>query len=518
MRPFEGETKIMQTAPLSLALRPAVSAVALVVALAGLAASPVPSLAAAPLPPARAQAVALITPTPATPTNGFADLVEAVRPAVVSVYVQGTEPDAESNYFQNLPPNSPLRRFFQQFGEQFGQQQPPQRFEAAGSGFAISADGYFVTNNHVVENANDVTVVFDDGTQKPARIVGTDDRTDLAVLKVDGLTDQPFVKFAETSPRVGDWVIAMGNPFGLGGTVTQGVVSAKGRDIGGSGYGDFLQIDAAVNRGNSGGPTFNMQGEVVGVNAEIYSPNGGSVGIAFDIPANVVQNVTSQLIKTGTVTRAFLGVQIQDITPDIANSLGMQAAHGALVAAVNSGTPADKAGIKSGDVVTAVNGAEIKDALDLSRTISDMAPGTSVQITLLRDGREQTVTAELQKMPAQSEQQQQGSNNQPAPAQPTPGPVAEALGLTVVPNSGGPGVLIQDVAPNSPADDKGLAVGDTILEVNNQQIASADQFENAIKSVEASGRQTALVKIERNGQVRFVGLPVKGGSTAPGSK
>ena len=305
-------------------------------------------------------AAQIITPTPVG-TTGFADLVDAVKPAVVSIVVEGREKSTQlqndGNQFDprlpDLPDDNPLKKFFDQFGKGGGngrgngpQGNMPQgqKYVAAGSGFVISADGYIVTNNHVVENATKVTVTFDNGTQKSAKIVGTDSRTDLAVVKVDGDTSMPFVKFAPDDVRVGDWVVAVGNPFGLGGTVTAGIVSARGRDVAGSAYGDFLQIDAAINMGNSGGPAFNLKGEVVGVNTEIFSPNGGNVGIAFAIPAKTVEQITASLIKTGTVTRGFLGVSIQDVTRDIADSVGLKDPKGALITQLNSDSPGGKAG------------------------------------------------------------------------------------------------------------------------------------------------------------------------------
>jgi serine protease Do len=306
-------------------------------------------------------AAQIVVPEAVQPQAGFADLVEAVKPAVVSILVEAEEsPRAmqrgggrEFNFdFPDLPEGHPFRDFFDQFGDQFGQQGPrggqepsPRQFMAAGSGFVISADGYIVTNNHVVENATKVTVVFDDGTEQEAEIVGTDERTDLAVVKIEG-TDLPFVNFETESSRVGDWVVAVGNPFGLGGTVTVGVISGSGRNIGGSNYGDFLQIDAAVNTGNSGGPAFNTKGEVVGVNTAIYSPNGGNVGIAFAIPAATVKGIVQQLIEDGSVTRGYLGVGIQDVNRDIADGAGLAEAKGAIVSNVAEDGPAGPAGVK----------------------------------------------------------------------------------------------------------------------------------------------------------------------------
>jgi serine protease Do len=317
------------------------------------------------------------------------------------------------------------------------------------------------------------------------------------VLKVDGLTDQPYVKFAETPPKVGDWVMAIGNPFGLGWTVTHGIVSAEGRDIGGSSYGDFLQIDAAVNRGNSGGPTFNLKGEVVGVNTEIYSPNGGSVGIAFDIPASIVKQITDQLIKSGTVTRGALGVEIQDLTPDIADSLGLSNTHGAVVTRPMADSPAAKAGVQSGDVITAVNGQQITDALDLSRTIASKAPGTSVDLTISRDGKEMHISVTLETL--------KGGDHQVIPSS---GPTQSTLGFTLQSNDNGPGVVVESVDPNGIAATHVFRPGDIILEVNHHKVSNGDDVDAQLSAVESSGRHAVLLKVQRNDQVRFVGLPL----------
>lgn len=473
---------------------------------------------------------AQITVPAVTNAPNFADLVEAVKPAVVSIIVEGDEKNTGQNLrrggrqfnfqFPDLPDDHPFKDFLDQFGQQFGPggapggnndnaPQPPRKFMAAGSGFLISADGYIVTNNHVVENADKVTVVFDNGDEVSAKVVGTDAKTDLAVVKIDGKTDLPFVKLAEDEVRVGEWVVAVGNPFGLGGTVTAGIVSARGRDIAGSAYGDFLQIDAAVNTGNSGGPDFNTKGEVVGVNTAIFSPNGGNVGIAFAIPASVVKQVTSQLIDSGTVTRGFLGVGIQDVSKDIADSVGLSAGRGALVTEPTKDSPADKAGIKSGDVITKIDGKEINNALDLSRTIAGKNPGTAVDVTVWRDGKEQQISVTLGKLDeAKVAQNDQKPVQDDQPAQ----PASTSVGITVVPNAEGPGLLIQDIDPNSAAAEKGFAVGDTILQVNNQDVASVDDFEKAVQSVKDAGRHTALFKALRDGQTRFIALPLDGSS------
>ena len=478
--------------------------------------------ASAPQATAQVQPAAQIQVPEVTTQPSFADLVEAVKPAVVSIVVETDGGNArqlggggrEFNFqFPDLPDDHPFKDFFEQFGDQFGQpdgqrptpRAPMRRMMATGSGFIISADGYIVTNNHVVDEATKVTVIFEDGDEREATIVGTDERTDLAVVKIDGVDDLPFVTLADDEVRVGDWVVAVGNPFGLGGTVTAGIVSARGRDIAGSAYGDFLQIDAAVNTGNSGGPAFNLKGEVVGVNTAIFSPNGGSVGIAFAIPANVVKQVTGQLIESGSVTRGFLGVGIQDVTRDIADGVGLDRARGALVTEPSAGGPAEKAGIKSGDVIVAVDGDEIDDALDLSRTIASKDPGTAVEVTLWRDGAEQTVSVTLDTL---SEEELAAAPEQPVQPEEPAAPTPSSVGITLVPNSGGEGLLIQDIDPESIAAEKGFLVGDTILSVDNKPVATADEFEAAIAGVKDSGRGTALIKAQRDGNTRFVGLPL----------
>lgn len=446
--------------------------------------------------------------------QGFADLVDAVKPAVVSILVEAEEPartvqrgrDFEFN-FPDLPEGHPFRDFFDQFGGPGGPrgqgEAQPRQFMAAGSGFIISADGYVVTNNHVVQDATKVTVVFEDGSEQVAKIVGTDERTDLAVIKIEG-QDLPFVTFEETPSRVGDWVVAVGNPFGLGGTVTVGVISGAGRNIGGSNYGDFLQIDAAVNTGNSGGPAFNTNGEVVGVNTAIYSPNGGNVGIAFAIPAHTVKQIVNQLIDSGTVTRGYLGVSIQDVTKDIADSVGLANARGAIVREPAADGPAGDAGVKSGDIITAVDGDQIDDALDLSRTIAGKAPGSAVELTIWRDGAETKLSVTL------TELKPEAVETPDAPVPPADVPEStSSMGMTLVPNGDGSGgLLVQDVAPDSAAAQRGLSVGDVVLEVDNKPITSIGDFEAAIAGVESKGLDTALVKVARNGEARFIGLPL----------
>ncbi|MEQ9638362.1 MAG: Do family serine endopeptidase [Devosia marina] len=469
---------------------------------------------------AQMQNAAQIVVPQAQVQQGFADLVEAVKPAVVSILVEAEAPGRtvqrggrDFNFefnFPDLPEDHPFRDFFDQFGGPNGPGAPggqsaPRRFMAAGSGFIISDDGYVVTNNHVVEDATKVTVVFEDGSEQVAEIVGTDERTDLAVLKIEG-EDLPFVTFEnDLEPsRVGDWVVAVGNPFGLGGTVTVGVISGAGRDIGGSNYGDFLQIDAAVNTGNSGGPAFNVNGEVVGVNTAIYSPTGGNVGIAFAIPSRTVKLIVDQLIEDGTVTRGYLGVSIQDVSRDIADSVGLPDARGAIVREPTEDGPAGAAGVESGDIIIEVDGERIDDALDLSRTIASKAPDSTVELTIWRDGAETTISVQLQQLDETAAE----TPEQPTPPEALP-QAATALGMTLVPNGDGSGgLLIQDVDGDSAAAQRGFATGDVILEVDNKPVAEPGDFDAAVQAVRDRGLNTVLIKIARDGEARFVGLPI----------
>ncbi|WP_338722984.1 Do family serine endopeptidase [Devosia sp. XK-2] len=468
---------------------------------------------------AQMQNAAQIVVPQASVQQGFADLVDAVKPAVVSILVEAESPSRtiqrggrDFNFefnFPDLPEDHPFRDFFDQFGGPNGPGAPggqnaPRHFMAAGSGFIISQDGYIVTNNHVVEDATKVTVVFEDGSEQVAEIVGTDQRTDLAVLKIEG-QDLPFVTFENEPSRVGDWVVAVGNPFGLGGTVTVGVISGAGRDIGGSNYGDFLQIDAAVNTGNSGGPAFNTNGEVVGVNTAIYSPNGGNVGIAFAIPAHTVKQIVDQLINDGTVTRGYLGVSIQDVSKDIADSVGLSNARGAIVREPTEDGPAGAAGVKSGDIILKVDGEQIDDALDLSRTIASKAPDSTVDLTIWRDGAETSIQVQLQQL---DEAAVAATPDQPVPPQALP-EAATALGMTLVPNGDGSGgLLVQNVDGDSAAAQRGFATGDVILEVDNKPVAEPADFDAAVQAVQDRGLNTVLIKVARDGEARFVGLPI----------
>jgi serine protease Do len=440
---------------------------------------------------------------------------------VISVRVKlsgAAEPALNRDDEQQIPaqPGSPLDRFFRQFGDQFGQQfgrqfgpNAPRSHETItgeGSGFFISADGYAVTNNHVVDHAKSVQVTTDDGIVYTAKVVGTDAKTDLAVIKIDGGNDFPYVKFTDHAAQVGDWVVAVGNPFGLGGTVTAGIVSARGRDIGAGPYDDYVQIDAPINKGNSGGPAFDVSGNVIGVNTAIFSPSGGSVGIGFDIPADTAKLVVAQLKDKGHVTRGWLGVQIQPVTSDIADSLGLKKAAGAMVDEPQSGSPAAKAGIKSGDVITAVNGVQVKDARELARTIGMMAPDSSVKLDIVRNGEPRTITATLAEVP--NEQQAKADSDS---AQPTSG--VPHLGLQVAPASevsgaGEKGVVVTAVDPDGPAAEQGILTGNVILEVGGKAVAGADDVRNALREAKSQGKHQVLMRLKMGEATRFVALPL----------
>ncbi len=483
------------------------------------------------VPIARSFAAPVEVNAPQVPS--FANVVDAVSPAVVSVRVKSNvEPvsDDSSGFsfggrgLDQLPDDHPLKRFFKEFGgpganedkrgpNRHREGKGPLRPVAQGSGFFISEDGYIVTNNHVVDDGSAYTVVLNDGTEYDAKLIGRDSRTDLAVLKVDVNRKFTYVQFADDSKiRVGDWVVAVGNPFGLGGTVTSGIVSARGRDIGSGPYDDYLQIDAAVNRGNSGGPAFNLNGEVVGINTAIFSPSGGNVGIAFAIPASVAKDVVQDLIKDGKVERGWLGVQIQPVSKDIAESLGLSEAKGALVVAPQAGSPGDKAGIKQGDIITAVNGDPIKDARELSRRIGALAPNTKVELSLWRNGKSQSVSVTLGDLASDDASAgAKGQNDNDRGGQSSSEKALSSLGLTVAPAEDGNGLAITDVDPDSDAATRGLKAGEKITSVNNQQVASAADVEKVISQAKKDGRTKALFQIETEQGSRFIALDIDQG-------
>ncbi len=446
----------------------------------------------------------------------FADVVDKVRPAVVSVRVK--TPAGEDVAAQGIDPfeefdgdNGPMDRFFRQFRNDDGKgdgnrQFPGQRSPFAmslGSGFIISEDGYVVTNDHVVGKGQSLTVILDDGTEYEAKAVGVDNKTDLALLKINN-PDRKFtyVKFAEDPVRVGDWVVAVGNPFGLGGTVTAGIISASGRDIGSGPYDDFIQIDAAVNRGNSGGPAFNLNGEVIGVNTAIFSPSGGNVGIAFAIPASAAERVIADLKDDGVVVRGWLGVQIQSVTPELAEGLNLDQAKGSLVSEAQADSPAAAAGLKSGDTILAVEGKEVDGPRDLAAMIAEYDPGTKVKVTYWRDGASHDVDVTLGTLPGEQEVAALDKSEQAAP-------VASPLddfGMAVAPSEDNTGVMVTDVDPNGQAAERGLQPGDVILSVGDDLVASPADVEKMVENAKEGGMKAVLLRVKSGDQTRFVAL------------
>jgi serine protease Do len=462
--------------------------------------------------------------------QSFAPLVKKVLPAVVNISVTqkaGAEEMAEEpGQFPQSPfqgfPNSPfdemLRRFFDQQnpggeGQGFPQlpQGQPQRI-ALGSGFIVDPSGYVVTNNHVVGDAGKVEVILQDKTKYTAKIVGRDPKTDLAVLKIKANKPLPYVTFGDSSAaQVGDWVMAVGNPFGLGGTVTTGIISARGRDINEGPYDDFLQIDAPINRGNSGGPTFNLEGQVIGINTAIYSPNGGSVGIGFAVPSNAAKTIVAQLEQRGKIIRGWLGVQIQEVTPPIAASLGLKSDHGALVAVVTPDGPAARAGLQQGDVVLSFDGKDVDQLHDLPRLVAGAAPGRDATVTVWRDGHKTDLVAKLGEMPDSTKVASAAAGQDEEGAQ------AAALGMHFAPltqhlrqelhvGKGVDGVVVTGVDNGSAADEVGLTTGDVIVSIDQQPVHSPVDAAAKLHAAAHSAKKSALLLLNRHGVTQYVGV------------
>jgi serine protease Do len=457
--------------------------------------------------PARAESSA--TAFNRAPAEGFGDLVEKVMPAVVSVETKVVETAAGEGVegqprmqIPELPQNSPFRQFFDQFPQGKPAPAPRRGGMAQGSGFIITADGYVVTNNHVVDGAEEVTVRVNGDKEYKARIIGTDPKTDLALLKIDSAEAFTFVPFATKEPRVGDWVIAVGNPFGLGGTVTTGIISARGRDIGSGPYDDYLQIDAPINKGNSGGPAFNLDGEVVGINTAIFSPSGGSVGIGFAIPAQEAVSIVAELKEKGAVTRGWLGVQIQPVTEEIAESVGLKDAKGALVADVTPNSPALAAGLKTGDTIVELDGKAIKTPTELSRAVARIEPGHKTTLTVLRGGSEKEIPVAIGAMPGEKEMAAlagQGGSGEET--------VRSKLGLSLEASPDGRGVAVAGVAADSPAAEKGLKTGDVILQVGSTDVDDPAALTGAIEKAKKDGQKNVLLLVKSGDRQRFVALP-----------
>jgi serine protease Do len=454
-------------------------------------------------------------PAAAQPVPSFADLTEKLSPAVVNISTTQTIelPDQED---LPIPKGSPFEDLFRDFFGENGRG-GRRKAQSLGSGFVISPEGYVVTNNHVIEEADEITVNFADGRSLPATVVGVDAKTDLALLKIEAAEPLPFVTFGDSDKmRVGDWVLAIGNPFGLGGTVTAGIVSGRNRELNAGPYDDFLQTDAAINQGNSGGPLFNLAGEVVGVNSAIISPSGGSVGLAFSISANLAKGVIEQLQKFGATRRGWLGVRIQTVNEEMAEALGMEKPVGALVADVDPDGPAAAAGIAAGDVILKFDGRDVVEMRDLPRMVAETEVDKTVRVVIFRKGKTQTVTAKVGLL----------KEEEPAAA---PEPEAETVdmlslggvGLTLAPLSPEArarfaiadevtGVVVTDVAGGSPAAEKGVSPGDVIVEVGQEPVTAPAEVEAKVAEAISLGRDKVLLLIQRGDDVRFVALDVGG--------
>ena len=454
---------------------------------------------------------------------GFADIVAKVKPAVISVRVKMERPvhSGLSNNDFPFPPGSPFEHFFRRFGmPNNGEGGGHQVITGQGSGFFITADGYAVTNNHVVQNAENVQVTTDDGKTHSAKVIGTDPRTDLALIKVDG-NDFPYVKLADGAPRVGDWVLAVGNPFGLGETVTAGILSARNRNIDSGPYDDFLQTDASINKGNSGGPLFNLNSEVVGVNTAIISPSGGSIGIGFAVPSNSAVAVIDQLRQYGETRRGWLGVRIQQVTDDIAESLGIKPPRGALVAGVDDRGPAKPAGIEPGDVVVKFDGHDIKDMHDLPRVVADTPVGKQVEVVVIRKGKEETHSVKIGRLEDGEKMAAAEAGKNAAPEQKSV--VQKTLGLELSSLSDDlrkkfkvrdniKGVIVTGVDPNvaSAAPDKRLSPGDVIVEVQYQSVGNPADLQTRLDALKAEGKKVAVLLVSNaDGETRFVALSLQ---------
>jgi serine protease Do len=456
-------------------------------------------------------------------THDFADLAAKVTPAVVNVQVtMKADAGADEMHMSGNDgsPQDQMQEFMQEFAKRFGQgggqhqQRPHPKAQAVGTGFIVDPSGIIVTNYHVAGKADSINVVLSDGRKLPAKLLGGDEKTDLAVLKVSADKPLPFVEFGDAGKvRVGESVMAVGNPFGLGGTVTTGIVSARGRDIQSGPFDDYIQTDAAINRGNSGGPLFNMDGKVIGINTAIFSPSGGSVGLGFAIPSSLAKPVVAQLKDHGRVERGLLGVEIQPVTADIASSLSLGSEKGALVAQVQPDSAALKAGIQSGDVIKTVDGKDVASIRDLTRMIAAAEPNSTVKIGLVRDGKDMSVDAKLGDSSAKVTKAKADMDDQD---QGTKAPKSGSFGFSMAPISPEArqelglkdqvtGVLIAGVESGSPAEDQGLRAGDILQQVGREQVKSPKQAAEVLKGAKEA-KKPVLLKIYREGSTRFVAV------------
>jgi serine protease Do len=479
---------------------------------------------AAPLVAAVLLVAAQALPALARGPESLADLAEQVMGSVVNISA-ATTVEARGRTLPQMPQGTPFEDLFEEFFNRRGQQGPgggeaPQqrqrRSNSLGSGFVIDASGIIVTNNHVIGDANEITVIFHDGQRLKAEIIGKDSKIDLAVLRVKPEKPLKAVPFGDSDKmRPGDWVMAIGNPFGLGGSVTAGIVSARGRNIESGPYDNYIQTDASINKGNSGGPLFNMNGEVIGINTAILSPTGGSVGIGFAVPAATATAVIDQLRQFGETRRGWLGVRIQNVDDATAEALNLGGARGALVAGVDEKGPAKPAGIEVGDVITRFDGKEVKDSRDLPRIVASSPVGKAVDVTVVRKGKEQVKSVTLGRLEDNDRQQQAGLNQPPAEA---PSVTRQALGLNLSSISDEvrkrfsikenvKGVVVTRVDPNSPAADKRIQPGDVVVEVGQEPVATPADVTRRLDQLKKDGRKSALLLVSNaQGEVRFVAL------------
>lgn len=461
---------------------------------------------------AESGAAPVVPPMPSSAAlPSFADVAERVTPAVVNVTV--TARSARPMPFRGqpgLPEDIPVPELFRHFFGDQGQAVPRER-QGLGSGFIVDQEGYIVTNNHVVDGASEVSVVLNDGSSHPARVVGRDDKTDLALLKIDAGHPLPYVELGDsTRARVGDWVLAVGNPFGLGGSVNAGIISARGRDIHSGPYDDYLQIDAAINRGNSGGPLFDTSGRVIGVNTAIYSPTGGNVGIGFAIPAETVRQVIAGLRDNGRVERGWLGLQIQAVTPELAGALGLAAPAGVLVADVVPDGPASKTDLRAGDVILSVNGQPLENYRDLPRMVAMMPAGRAAQLEILRDGQRRTLSVTIGQMPDDRvASAPTGGDSGVEPGSLGLGLLALTPELRLQKGIDTDGVYVARVAPDSPAARAGIAPGSIISMVGGERVASPAQFAAAVRKAVADKRPAVILRVEQDGRALFVAVQMQ---------
>ena len=484
--------------------------------------APVTKAAAVPAaPPATAARpgapLVAVPPSIAARPQGYADLAERLLPMVVNISTSQTlrrRPNNEDAPTPQAPQGSPLDDFFKDFMDRGNR---PRRVQSLGSGFIIDPAGYVVTNNHVIDGADEITVILNDMSSLPATLVGRDDKTDLALLKVNSKQPLAVAKFGDSDKaRVGDLVMAIGDPFGLGGTVTTGIVSARNRDINSGPYDDFIQTDAPINRGNSGGPLFNMDGEVIGINSAIYSPTGGSVGIGFSIPSNAARNVIAQLKSTGKIQRGWLGVRIQQVSDEIAETMGMERPRGALIAGMTDGGPAAKAGVQNGDVVLTFDGRPVSDNRALPRMVADAQIGKTVNMEVLRKGQRRTIPVTVQRL-VEDEKVASADKTPAKPGNAPKPPSMVNLGMTLAPVSPESrrrfrldgkveGVVVTEVDADSPAGQKNIRPGDVITEVAQQKVGSPDDVAMKLDAERKAGHKVVLLQVSRGGELTFIGV------------